>query len=71
MLVKWKDMMEKQTGRKIKKFQIGNIEKYKNQFLQFGQNTGFGTHFTDHMHGLDKEINHSLLEKTRCLLSNA
>jgi len=33
MLVKWKDMMEKQTSRKIKKLQISNIEKYKNQFL--------------------------------------
>ena len=37
MLVKWKDMMEKQTGRKIKKLQIGNVEKYKNQFLQLGR----------------------------------
>jgi len=33
ILVKWKDMMEKQTGRKIKELQIGNVEKYKNQFL--------------------------------------
>ena len=33
-------MMEKQTGRKIKELQIGNVEKYKNQFLQFGHNTG-------------------------------
>jgi len=29
MLVKWKDMMEKQTVRKIKEVQIGNIERYK------------------------------------------
>jgi len=47
ILVKWKDMMEKQTGRKIKKLQISNVERYKNQFLRFGQNTGIGTHFTD------------------------
>ena len=26
MLVKWKDMMEKQTGRKINELQIGNVE---------------------------------------------
>ena len=26
MLIKWKDMMEKQTGRKIKELQIDNIE---------------------------------------------
>ena len=70
MLVKWKDMMEKQTGRKIKELQIGYIERYKNQFLRFGQN-GISTHFRDGIHGLAKEINHSLLEKARCLLSNA
>ena len=40
MLVKWKDRMEKQTGKKIKELQIGNVERYKNQFLWFGQNTG-------------------------------
>jgi len=33
MLVMWKDMIEKQTGKKIKELQIGNVEKYKNQFL--------------------------------------
>ena len=42
-----------------------------NQFLRFGQNTGIGTHFTDGIHGLAKEMNHSLLEKVWCLLSNA
>ena len=36
--------MEKQTGRKIKELQISNVERYKNQFLQFGQNTGIGTY---------------------------
>ena len=44
MLVKWRDMMEKQTGKKIKELQTGNVEKYKNWFLQFGQNTIIGTH---------------------------
>jgi len=63
MLVKWKDMMEKQTTKKIKELQIGDVERYKNQFLQFGQNTGIDTHFTDRIHELVKEINHSLLEK--------
>ena len=64
-------MMEKQTGGKIKKLQIGNVERYKNQFLQFGQNTGIGAHFADGIYGLAKEINYSLLEKVQCLLSNA
>ena len=52
MLVKWKDMMEKQTGRKIKEIQIGNVQRYKNQFLQFGQNNGINTHFTNGIHGV-------------------
>ena len=56
MLASWKDMMGKQTGRKIKKPQIDNVERYKNQFLRFDQNTGIGTHFTDEIHGLAKEI---------------
>ena len=30
ILVKYKDIMEKQTGRKIKELQIGNVERYKN-----------------------------------------
>ena len=61
--------MEKQTGRKIKELQIDNIERYKNQFLQFGQNIGIDTHFTDGIHGLAKKINRSFLNKARCLLS--
>ena len=63
-------MMEKQTGRKIKELQINNVEKYKNRFLQFGQNTGIDTHFTNGIQELAKKINRSLLEKVRCLLSN-
>ena len=64
-------MMEKQTDRKIKELQIGNVERYKNQFLQFVQSTGMGSHFTDGIHVLVKEINRFLLEKAQCLLSNA
>ena len=63
--------MEKQIGKKIKEVQIGNVERYKNQFLQFGQNTGIGTHFTNGLYELAKKINRFLLEKARCLLSNA
>ena len=41
------------------------------QFLRFGQNTGIATHFTIGIHGVAKEVNRSLLEKVRWLLSNA
>ena len=33
MLVKWKNMMEKQIGKKIKILQIDSVRKYKDQFL--------------------------------------
>ena len=63
MLVKWKGRMKKQTGKKIKEVQIGNVETYTNQFLRFGQNTGIGTHFTVGKYWMAKDMNHSLLEK--------
>ena len=61
---------EADRGRKIKELQIGNVERYMNQFLRFCQNTGIGTHFTEGIHRLAKEINCSFLEKVRWLLSN-
>ena len=36
--------MEKQTGRKM--LQFDHVGEYNYQFLQFGQNNGFGIHFT-------------------------
>ena len=50
--------------------QADYIGEYKDQFLRFGQNTGIGIHFTIEKHGIVKEMNHSLLEKVRYLLSN-
>ena len=63
--------MEKQTSRKIKMLQIDHVGEYKNQFLRFGQNIGIDIHFTIGKHGVAKEMNRFLLEKVRCLLSNA
>jgi len=63
--------MEKQNGKKIKMFQIDNIGEYKDQFLQFGLNNGIDIYFTIGRHGVAKEMNRSLLEKVRYLLSNA
>ena len=45
MLVKWKNMMEKKTGRKIKELIIDNVENNRKQFLKLGQNTYISTHF--------------------------
>ena len=70
MLVKWKDMMEKKIGRKINELQISNVEKYKNRFLQFGQNTGISTHFTNGIYVVNKKINCSVLENVLCFLKS-
>jgi len=64
-------MMEKQTSRKIKVLQIDSVGEYKYQFLRFDQNTGIGIHFTNVIYQVTKEMNHFLLEKFQCLLSNA
>ena len=64
-------MIEKQIGKKIKLLQIDNIGEYKDRFLQFGQNNRIDIHFTIGKHGVTKEMNCSLLENVRCLLSNA
>ena len=63
--------MEKQRGKKIKEVQIGNVGRDMNRFLWFGQNNGICTHSTKGINGLAKEVNRSLLEKIRWLLSNA
>ena len=63
--------MENQTGRKTNVPQYDHVEKYKDSFLQFGQNNGIVTDFTNEKDGVAKEMNHVLLEKVRYLLSNA
>jgi len=54
MLVEWKNMIEKQTVKKIKVLQIDNIEEYKNQFLQFIQNNWIDIHFKIGKHDVTK-----------------
>ena len=70
-LVKWKKLMENQTGRKIKLLFYDHVEEYKDSFLQFGQNNGIESHFTNEKIGVAREMNRVLLEKVRYLLSNA
>jgi len=61
--------MENQTGRKIKVLRYDHVEEYKDSFLQFDQNNGIETHFTDEKDGAAIEVNCDLLEKVRYLLS--
>ena len=72
MLVKWKNMMEKQTCRKIKVLQIDNIREYKDQFLQFGQYNKRGIHFKICKHEVAKEMNHFYWRRYSacCLMHN-
>ena len=55
--MKWKELMENQTGRKIKVLRYDHVEEYKDFFLQFGQNNGIVTHFINEKDGVAKEIN--------------
>jgi len=71
LLVKWKKLMENQTGRKIKMLRYDHVKEYKDSFLQFGQNNSIVTHFINGKDGKAKEINRYLLENVQYLLSNA
>ncbi|KAH9771354.1 Integrase catalytic domain-containing protein [Citrus sinensis] len=76
IFLKWKKMVETQTGRKIKRLRSDNGGEYKNdQFLQICQDEGIVRHFTvrdtPQQNGVAKRMNRTILEKVRCMLSNA
>ena len=72
----WKKMVENQKGRKIKVLRSDNGTEYRNdQFSKFYKKEGISLHFivrdTPQHNGVAKRINRTLLEKVRCMLSNA
>ena len=72
----WKKKVENQTGRKIKVLQSDNGTKYRNdQFSYFCKKEGISRHFivrdTPQQNGVVERMNRTLLEKVRCMLSNA
>ncbi|KAH9805146.1 hypothetical protein KPL71_002341 [Citrus sinensis] len=76
IFLKWKKMVETQTGRKIKRFRSDNGGEYKNDpFLQICQDEGIVRHFTirdtPQQNGVAERMNRTILEKVRCMLSNA
>ena len=72
LFVKWKKLMKKQTGMKIKVLQFDHAWECKVRFLQYGQNNGISIHFTvEKQIRVAKELNGVLLDKVRYLLSNA
>ena len=76
IFLKWKKMIETQTGRKIRRLRSDNGGEYKSDpFLQVCQEEGIVRHFTvrgtPQQNGVAERMNRTLLEKVRCMLSNA
>ncbi|KAH9734322.1 hypothetical protein KPL71_017332 [Citrus sinensis] len=76
IFMKWKKLVETQTGRKIKVLRSDNWGEYTSDpFLQVCQNEGIKRHFTvrdsPQQNGVAERMNLALLEKVRCMLSNA
>ena len=72
----WKKMVENQTWRNIKVLRSDNGTEYRNdQFSIFCKKEGIPRHFTvkdpPQQNGEAQRMNRTLLEKVRCMLSNA
>jgi len=72
----WKKMIETQTGRKIKRLRSNNGGEYTSDpFLKICQDDGIIRHFTvsgtSQQNGLAERMNSTILEKVRCMFSNA
>ncbi|KAE8707872.1 hypothetical protein F3Y22_tig00110372pilonHSYRG00231 [Hibiscus syriacus] len=76
IFLKWKNMIENQTGRKIKRLRTDNGGEYKSDpFFDVCHEYGIVRHFTvrhtPQQNGVAERMNRTLLEKVRCMLSNA
>ena len=76
LFAEWKKNLEKNTGRKIKILQSDNGGECKSDlFLKPCRDEGIDRHFTvreaPQQNGVAEKINRTLLEKIRCMLSNA
>ena len=76
IFLKWKKMIETQTGRKIKRLRSDNGTEYTNDpFMRVCEDEGIVRHFTvrktPQQNGVAERMNRTLLEKVRCMLSNA
>ncbi|KAE8732640.1 hypothetical protein F3Y22_tig00001818pilonHSYRG00042 [Hibiscus syriacus] len=76
IFLKWKNMIENQTGRKIKRLWTDNRGEYKSDpFFDVCHEYGIVRHFTvrhtPQQNGVAERMNRTLLEKVRCMLSNA
>jgi len=76
MFKKFEVLVENQTGRKIKKLRNNNgLEFYKKEFNEFCVTQGITRHKIlvrkPQQNGVIECINETLLERARCMLSNA
>ena len=68
--------MEKQTEKKVKRLRTDNgLEFCNNEFNEFCANEGIARHrtvrHTPQQNGVAERMNRTLLERARCMLSNA
>jgi hypothetical protein len=73
---KWKNLVETQTGNKVKKLRTDNgLEFCSGDFNEFCTNHGIARHKTiprnPQQNGAAERMNRTLLERARCMLSNA
>lgn len=76
IFLKWKILIETQTGRKIKRLRSDNGGEYKSDpFLKVCQDEGIVRHFTvpgmPQQNGVAERMNRTLIEKVRCMLSHS
>jgi len=72
----WKTLVENQTGKKVKRLRTDNgMEFCSSEFNQFCKEHGIARHHTvrhtPQQNGVAERMNQTLLEKARCMLSNA
>jgi hypothetical protein len=72
----WKTLIENQTGKKIKRLRTDNgMEFCGGEFNKFCKDEGIARHrtvsHTPQQNGVAERMNRTLLERARCLLSNA
>ncbi|MCQ7691360.1 DDE-type integrase/transposase/recombinase, partial [Salmonella enterica] len=72
----WKALIEKQTGKQIKRLRTDNgMEFCEGDFDEFCKNEGIVRHRTVRMtpqqNGVAERMNRTLLERARCMISNA
>ena len=72
----WKTMIKKQTGKSVKLLRTDNVLEFcQGEFNEFCKNEGIVRHhtvrYTPQQNGVAERMNKTLLERARCMLSNA